>query len=310
MFKTGIMKSPLNKVAKQRSADPGLPGSNPFDSDSETDLKQTSKPTRTSSAPVPSKEDLRTTLFSYNEEAERGASSSASSSSYSTSLAAKNHYRNNFRDTGGLENQSVQELEGYAVYKAEETTKQVNSCLKIAEDIREDATKTLITLHQQGEQITRTHMTAADMEHDLSRGEKLLGSLGGLFSKTWKPKKTRTISGPVITRDDPIKRKGNHLEQKERLGIARSPPRGRTNAQQYASEPSNALQKVEVEKAKQDDSLSDLSNVLCQLKDMAVDMGSEIERQNTGLDHLHNDVEELNYRVKGANQRGRRLLGK
>lgn len=33
-------------------------------------------------------------------------------------------------------------------------------------------------------------------------------------------------------------------------------------------------------------------------------------RHNNALDHLHDDVEELNIRVKGANQRGRRLLGK
>lgn len=34
----------------------------------------------------------------------------------------------------------------------------------------------------------------------------------------------------------------------------------------------------QVEKAKQDDALSDLSDILGELKDMAVDMGSEIER--------------------------------
>ena len=33
----------------------------------------------------------------------------------------------------------------------------------------------------------------------LFQGEKLLGNLGGIFSKTWKPKKTRQIQGPVIT---------------------------------------------------------------------------------------------------------------
>lgn len=32
------------------------------------------------------------------------------------------------------------------------------------------------------------------------QGEKLLGSLGGMFSKTWKPKKTRPIMGPVLAR--------------------------------------------------------------------------------------------------------------
>lgn len=34
----------------------------------------------------------------------------------------------------------------------------------------------------------------------LIQGEKLLGSLGGIFSKTWKPTKTRAITGPVSTR--------------------------------------------------------------------------------------------------------------
>jgi hypothetical protein len=33
-------------------------------------------------------------------------------------------------------------------------------------------------------------------------------------------------------------------------------------------------------------------------------------RQNKAMDGLQDDVEELNYRVKGANQRTRRLLGK
>ncbi|PQP91606.1 uncharacterized protein Pyn_30532 [Prunus yedoensis var. nudiflora] len=70
----------------------------------------------------------------------------------------------------GIENQSVQELEKYAVYKAEETTQSVNNCLRIAENIREDATKTLDMLHAQGEQITRTHMAAVDIDKDLSRG--------------------------------------------------------------------------------------------------------------------------------------------
>lgn len=32
------------------------------------------------------------------------------------------------------------------------------------------------------------------------QSEKLLGSLGGIFSKPWKPKKTRQIKGPAITR--------------------------------------------------------------------------------------------------------------
>jgi hypothetical protein len=32
------------------------------------------------------------------------------------------------------------------------------------------------------------------------QSEKLLGDLGGLFSKKWKPKKNSTIRGPMLSR--------------------------------------------------------------------------------------------------------------
>ncbi|KAJ7978482.1 SNAP25-likeous protein SNAP33-like [Quillaja saponaria] len=300
---SGLKKSPL-KDPKHSSGDPIHPvhsGSNPFDSDDEIkDRQKYNSSRKTSSEPAVDAPDFNTNPFDDDE-------GYRNTSSYALTSAARNKYKNDFDDLGGVENQSVQELENYTVYKAEETTKSVKNCLKIAEDIREDATKTLVTLHQQGEQITRTHNVAVDIDHDLSRSEKLLGSLGGMFSRTWKPKKTRPVMGPVITGDDPIRTKGSHLEQREKLGLAPA-PRGHSGTP--PPEPTNALQKVEVEKVKQDDAMSDLSNLLGELKGMAVDMGSEIERHNKALDHVYDDVDAVNDRVKGANQRGRRLLGK
>lgn len=140
----GLKKSPL-KAAKHITVNPASSGSNPFEN-----------------APVG--QNTSTNPFDDGQGEEK-----YSSYSYKTTLTERNKYKNDFRDTGGVENQSVEELENYAVYKAEETTKSVNGCLKIAEEIREDATKTLVTLHQQGEQITRSHMVAADIDQDLSR---------------------------------------------------------------------------------------------------------------------------------------------
>uniref|UniRef100_A0ACD5UZY7 Uncharacterized protein n=1 Tax=Avena sativa TaxID=4498 RepID=A0ACD5UZY7_AVESA len=288
---------PVSTVAKKSSSKP-----NPFDSDSDSEF--TSRPAK-------------------------------ASSSYSVDPGAKSRYKAAFHDSGGLENQSVQELESYAAYRAEETTQKVNDCLRLAVNIKEDVTNTLITLHRQGEQINRTHETAANIDQDLSRSETLLGSLGGFFSKSWKPKKTRQIKGPAVSTrglhfhwaqtmltfgvfcslrlllgeiDDPFKRRASHLEQREKLGLSSSPG-GILNPQEY-HDPTNAIEKVQVEKDKQDSALSDLSDVLGQLKGMALDMGSEIDRQNKAMDGLQDDVEELNFRVKGANQRTRRLLGK
>ncbi|KAK1373415.1 SNAP25-like proteinous protein SNAP33 [Heracleum sosnowskyi] len=301
----GHRTSPLNKTAKHGSAQPVFPShhsSNPFDSDDEEDNRQ-----RLFSPRRGSDRDLATRTVS-NNPFDDDSNIEGSAPSYSLS-SAKSRYKNDFRDAGGLENQAVQELENYSLYKAEETTKTVNNCLKIAEDMREGATKTLVTLHQQGDQLMRTHAVAADIDHDLSRGEKLLGSLGGIFSRTWRPKKTCEIVGPVMMRDDTVQRKGDHLEQREKLGLS-SGHKEQKSSRTPPSQPTDALQKVKLEKLKQDDTLSDLSNLLGELKDMAIDMGSEIERHNKLLQPLEDDVEELNFRVKGANQRARRLLGK
>ncbi|XP_068654850.1 SNAP25 homologous protein SNAP33-like [Aristolochia californica] len=289
---------------RQRSADPVVPASNPFDSDPESDHdpRQTAKGSKTYSAPATKKPNPRVTSTGHSDDDASLASSSASA--YSARI------KRGSRDMGDLESKTTQELEDYAVNKAEDVTKDVKTCLKIAEDIRDEASNTLVSLHQQGEQINRTHMTAADMEHDLSRGEKLLGSLGGMFSKTWKPKKARAITGPKITRDSSFKRRATQADQMERHGLISNQKKRSKSPQKPLEEPSSVLEKVQVEKAKQDDALLDLSNVLDQLKDMAVDMGTEIVRQNKALDYVHDDVEELNSRVKGANQRGRRLLGK
>lgn len=309
----GLKNSPLHRFAKPSSAGRTAPSKeayNPFDSGDESDKKPSRKtPPKPSS--VPSQNISNSSMTNpFDDDIEDGENAATSSASkFSSTYAQRNKYKNDFRDSGGVDSQSMEELENYAVYKSEETTKTVNNCLKIAEDIREDATKTLVTLHHQGEQIVKTHEEAANIDYDLSRAEKLLGSLGGLFSRTWKPKKTPPVKGPVMLRDDPVRSKGHHLEQREKLGLT-SASNGRSKSRTPPPEPTNALQKVEVEKVKQDDALSDLSDLLGELKGMALDMGSEIERQNKALDGLDDDVHVLNERVRYANQRGRRLLGK
>ncbi|KAG2600358.1 SNAP25 homologous protein SNAP33-like [Panicum virgatum] len=274
---------------------------NPFDSDSDDGDKKQQRPARASSVPPPAQQ--RVALFG------AGAGGQERGGLFSSSEAPRNsHYRNDFRDAGGLESQSVQELEGYAAYKAEETTSRVQGCVRIAEEMRDTASKTLVTVHQQGQQIHRTHMMAVDIDQDLSRSEKLLGDLGGLFSKKWKPKKNGTIKGPMLSRDDSFIRRGGHLEQRQKLGLVDHPPR--LDARKFHSEPTSALEKVEMEKAKQDDALSDLSDILTELKGMAIDMGSEIERQTKSMGDAEKDYDELNFRVKGANTRARHLLGR
>lgn len=45
--------------------------------------------------------------------------------------------------------------------------KPYKGCLKVAQGIRSDATRTLVMLNEQGEKITRTHQKTVDIDHDL-----------------------------------------------------------------------------------------------------------------------------------------------
>ncbi|QHO12044.1 hypothetical protein S245_052102 [Arachis hypogaea] len=178
------------------------PAPNPAPSGSDLEPEKKTNLTtdkRTSSEPVIAPKSKGSYFDDEDDDDDYWGRKPTTTASSRTSAAAKNKYKNDFRDSGGLENQSVQELEGYAVYKAEETTQSVNNLVKIAEDIKGDATRTLDMLHQQGEQITRTHNMVVETERDLSRGEKLLNNLGGMFSKPWRPKKTKEITGPKIS---------------------------------------------------------------------------------------------------------------
>ncbi|KFK25932.1 hypothetical protein AALP_AA8G181900 [Arabis alpina] len=177
----------------RKRADSGIHTSsklNPFDSDDELDDddKHTLKPSNR----ITPESYVHAKSFSSNafdddddEKVEKRFSKPSLTSD------AKSRYRNSFPDSGG--------------------------CFKVAEDMRSNATRTLVKLNDQGEKLTRTHYKAVDINRNLSRGEKILGRLGGIFSRTWKPKKTRSIIGLVITRGESPKRRVNHLESREKL---------------------------------------------------------------------------------------------
>lgn len=66
-------------------------------------------------------------------------------------------------------NKAVMDLENHAVKKSQETTSTLKNCLRVAEDTMGVGAQTLISLHDQGVQIERTHEKAVDLDQHLSR---------------------------------------------------------------------------------------------------------------------------------------------
>ncbi|XP_024545149.1 SNAP25 homologous protein SNAP33 [Selaginella moellendorffii] len=208
------------------------------------------------------------------------------------------------RDLDG-DDEDLQELQQQALGTSQETTSAIQSCLRVAEDMRHEATQTIVQLHEQGQQIRRTHESALVLEQELNKGEKLLASLGGIFSRPWRPKRGQELSGPLDFHHDNPVHAAAHPDRKEFFegnGVA---PKSSSSPPQQAS---TFQSHVQDERAKQDEALSSLSSVLDQLKEMSSTMGDELGRQNESLGRLHGDVSELEFRVKNANQREHQLL--
>lgn len=161
---------------------------NPFSSDDEA-----SKPPRHSSLGGLDDDERRTsrTRNARKEPVRRGPTSSSSSHtdelfSYGDSKPKSGGYHQNdgahvvdgMYDShqppqGGQEeeyvNQAVQDLEKYALKKSQDTTSTIKNCVRVAEDTMGIGVQTLITLHDQGIQIERTHEKAVDIDQHLSR---------------------------------------------------------------------------------------------------------------------------------------------
>eukprot|EP00850_Spirogloea_muscicola_P003283 SM000013S26452 [mRNA] locus=s13:400177:401646:- [translate_table: standard] len=204
------------------------------------------------------------------------------------------------------------------LYKSEDTTDRLRHCVAIVEDTRNIGQQTLVTLHEQGEQIRRTHEKAVKVDQALARGEKVLGTLGPIFSFRWKPKKGKKITGPTYEPNAIDPSQATFGNPEDRKDLMNGSGGGGTDGKKGWGKVESAtlddhhkpdtMTLIKAEKDKQDAALDDLSGVLGQLKDMSLEMGSEMERQNVALDELQDDVTELNSRVKQANERGRRLL--
>ena len=88
--------------------------------------------------------------------------------SYSSSRPKQGYGHGDEHDADFV-NQAVLDLEKHAVKKSQETTSTLKNCVQVASDTMGIGAQTLITLHDQGVQIERTHERAVDLDQHLSR---------------------------------------------------------------------------------------------------------------------------------------------
>eukprot|EP00271_Cylindrocystis_brebissonii_P018659 TRINITY_DN539_c0_g4_i1.p2 TRINITY_DN539_c0_g4~~TRINITY_DN539_c0_g4_i1.p2 ORF type:complete len:126 (-),score=37.60 TRINITY_DN539_c0_g4_i1:1439-1816(-) len=124
-----------------------------------------------------------------------------------------------------------------------------------------------------------------------------------MFSCFWAPKRGKKIKGATHNDDGDPSDKYTSEEAKKRRELMGS--RGDVDDASLSK-----MDRVKKQFEQQDEMLDDVSSSLANMKNMANDMGTEMDKQDKDLDSLTGDVDELNNRLKQDNKRGAKLLGK
>ncbi|KPP71381.1 synaptosomal-associated protein 23-like, partial [Scleropages formosus] len=197
--------------------------------------------------------------------------------------------------------------------------------LKLAEESKETGINTMVALEEQGEQLKHVEEGMDKINKDMREAERNLTDLSkccGLCVCPWdrvasiehneRYKRTWGIGsgsgsdnasatgmdavdgaeGSVVSSQPPSVHNGN---PPERVSVAPSGP--------YINRVTNDAREDEME-----DNLGQVGNIIDNLKTMALDMGTEIDKQNKQIDRITDKADLNKVRIDDASQRANKLL--
>ncbi|XP_061172511.1 synaptosomal-associated protein 25-like isoform X5 [Saccostrea cucullata] len=203
------------------------------------------------------------------------------------------------KEEGGEENgQITQETLDNANQESLESTRRM---LNMCEESQDVGIKTIVMLDQQGEQLDRIEEGMDQINQDMRDAEKNLEGLEkccGLCVLPWKRAKNFEKGGDYdktwkASEDGKVNTNGPRVIVGETAG-----PQG-----PIITRITNDAREDEME-----ENLTQVSGMLGNLRNMAIDMGSEIESQNRQIDRINNKTQSNESRIQGANQRARKIL--
>ncbi|KAK8754103.1 hypothetical protein OTU49_010626 [Cherax quadricarinatus] len=193
----------------------------------------------------------------------------------------------------------LQELQFKANQQTDETLESTRRMLSLCEESKEAGIRTLVALDDQGEQLDRIEEGMDQINADMKEAEKNLTGMEkccGLCvlpcnkssqfkedESTWKGKEDGVVSSqPQRVMDD-------------RNGLGASGG--------YIGRISNDAREDEME-----DNMGQVNTMIGNLRNMAIDMGSEIENQNRQITRINAKAGSNTARVNMANERAGSLL--
>lgn len=205
---------------------------------------------------------------------------------------------------GDNNNQGNTEL-GELQFKANKTTddslESTRRMLQLCDESKEAGFRTLMGLDEQGEQLDKIEEDMDKINVDMREAEKNLTGMekccGICVFPCGKNKEFKEDAGTWKSSDDGKVVNG----QPARVVDNRSGPGVVTTS--YVAKITNDAREDEME-----ENMNQVGNMIGNLRNMALDMGSEIVNQNSQLERINQKASSNETRITSANQRATKLL--
>ncbi|KAL5008473.1 hypothetical protein ScPMuIL_014054 [Solemya velum] len=197
----------------------------------------------------------------------------------------------------------LQEIQMKCDMAQDESLESTRRMMGMCEESKEAGIKTLVMLDEQGEQMDRIEEGMDQINQDMRDAEKNLQGLEkccGLCVLPWKKGKNFEKSGDYSktwksNEDGKVNTNGPRMIVDERNG---SGPQGG-----FITRIKNDAREDEMEQ-----NMIEVSNMVGNLRNMAIDMGSEIESQNRQVDRINQKASSNEVRIQEANARATKIL--
>ncbi|XP_061600292.1 synaptosomal-associated protein 23-like isoform X2 [Cololabis saira] len=216
-----------------------------------------------------------------------------------------------------MDDMTVEQMAYRANQVTDESLESTRRMVQMAEESKQTGVNTMVMLDQQGEQLRRVDEGMDQINQDMRQAEKHLTDLSkccGLcvcpcdrvssiendsrYKRTWAAGGTEPEgngSGSKVISSQPSAVRNGQAAQVNAGGGGGSG--------QYIKRITNDAREDEME-----DNLEVVGSIIGNLKNMAVDMGKEIDNHNYHIDRINDKAEMNKARIDEANQRANKLL--
>ncbi|XP_017277093.1 synaptosomal-associated protein 23 isoform X2 [Kryptolebias marmoratus] len=212
-----------------------------------------------------------------------------------------------------MEDMSVEQMAVRANQVTDESLESTRRMLQMAEESKQTGANTMVMLDQQGEQLRRIEDGMDQINEDMKQADKNLTDLSKCCGLCVCP----CDRANSVENDQRYKRTwGTGTEDGDGSNskvVSRQPSAVRNGqaSQVQAPAPSGPYIKRITNDAREDEmeeNLEVVGSIIGNLKDMAVNMGSEIDKQNTQIDRITDKADMNKVRIDVANDRANKLI--